>query len=138
LAIRGRDGQAASRLPWGHTLQRGPETLDINLRENGKAWVLELSGELDSVSSAKASSMINQLREDIRRLVVDLTQLDFIDSTGLSVLLNLHRRLVRRGGRLSVACPPGPVRRVFEVTRLEDTLRLRASLPAAIESLGET
>lgn len=99
--------------------------------------MLELGGELDSGSSLKASQTINQLGEDVRRLVVDLTRLDFIDSTGLSLLLNLHRRVVRRGGRLSVACPPGPVRRVFEVTRLEDTLRLRASLPAAIESLGE-
>ncbi len=58
-------------------------------------------------------------------VVVDLAGLRFMDSTGMSVLLNAQRRLARQGRALSVVCPPGPVLRVFELTNMVDTLNVR-------------
>ena len=45
-----------------------------------------------------------------------------MDSTGLALLINAHRRLTRRRKGFAVVCPPGPLRRVFEITDMVDTL----------------
>lgn len=91
-------------------------------REDG-AQALELSGELDAAS---APALRERLAEVATKsggpLVIDLTTLEFIDSTGLSVLLNAKRRLTRRGRGFAIVCPPGHVRRILEVTQLFDTL----------------
>jgi anti-anti-sigma factor len=54
--------------------------------------------------------------------VLDLVETQFIDSAGLAILLNLRRRLERRGRQLRVLCGDGPVRRVIEMARLEEAL----------------
>ena len=60
-------------------------------------------------------------------MVIDLTEADFIDSMGLHALLNIQRRLIRRGRALAVVCPPGPVRNAFELTRLAGPLGVVSS-----------
>ena len=52
-------------------------------------------------------------------LVIDLTGLSFIDSTGLSVLLTASERARRQGRRLLVVRPPLPALRVFTLTRVD-------------------
>jgi anti-sigma B factor antagonist len=57
-----------------------------------------------------------------------------MDSTGLALLINAHRRLTRRRKGFAVVCPPGPLWRVFEVTDMVETLHVcpdRASAWAA-------
>ena len=57
------------------------------------------------------------------RLVVDMGELDYIDSTGISALLRLDARLREAGGTLECVVPPeGAVRRVFDLVRLGETL----------------
>ena len=71
-------------------------------------------------------------------VVVDLTQVGFMDSTGLALLINANRRLTLRRKGFAVVCPPGPLRRVFEITDMIDTLHVcpdletaaRAAIPA--------
>jgi anti-sigma B factor antagonist len=58
-------------------------------------------------------------------LVLDLTGVEFIDSTGLSVLLNGQRAITLRGGRLALAVSNPTVLRLFEITRLDSTFDLR-------------
>ena len=57
-----------------------------------------------------------------------------MDSTGLALLLNAHRRLTRRDKGFAVACGEGPVRRVFEVTDMLETLTVRPDRPSAIQA----
>jgi anti-sigma B factor antagonist len=64
------------------------------------------------------------VQEALRSLVVDLSRVDFMDSTGLALLINAHRRLTRRSKGFAVICPPGPLRRVFEVTDMVETLHV--------------
>ncbi len=57
-------------------------------------------------------------------VIVDLSQCLFIDSRGLSALLNTARRLTRSGGALAVVCPNPTPYRVFEITNTRDTLNV--------------
>lgn len=88
--------------------------------------------ELDLFSGRR---LRDSLSEAIHRsrgpVIVDLSHATMVDSSNLATLLNARRRLVRAGRRFAVVCPPGPGRRLFEVCRLEDDLRLTETLASA-------
>ena len=111
--------------------------LDVKEDHTSGAQTLELSGELDAAS---APALRERLAEVATRgkgpLVIDLSQLEFIDSTGLSVLLNAKRRLTRKARRLALVCPPGHIHRILEVTQLLDTLDCHASRDEALDALA--
>jgi anti-sigma B factor antagonist len=79
--------------------------------------VLALRGELDV---ATVPRLADPLREAIAAgktaVVIDLGELTFLDSTGLMVLLNALRRVVRQGGNLVIVCTNPTVLRLFDIT----------------------
>ena len=72
--------------------------------------------------------MISTLNEAIAEvdvpLVVDLTDVVFMDSTGLALLMNARRRVVRAGQGFAIICPRGPIARVFEIADMVESLRV--------------
>lgn len=108
---------------------RGPVTLQLHRRQAPDVTVLEVSGEVDLLTTRRLGTEIDRdVRTGTGDLVVDLQSTHFVDSAGLHLLLNAQRRLARQGRALAVICSPGPVRRVFELTRLVDTLGVVSSL----------
>ena len=88
---------------------------------------LEVDGEID-VSSAPGmldSVLCAALADDHRQVVVDLRRVTFIDSTGLAAVLETNRRLRDQGVHLVLVRPSGIVRRLFEMTGLDDVVDLR-------------
>ena len=57
-------------------------------------------------------------------LVLDLTRVVFMDSTGLALLMNARRRVVRLGHGFAIVCPTGPIARVFEIADMVESLRV--------------
>jgi anti-sigma B factor antagonist len=97
--------------------------------------VLAVSGDIDIASSARLIPALNDVvTNGAFPVVVDLSDVDFMDSTGLALLLNALRRVTRRGHGFAVVCPEGPVRRVFEVTDMVHTLKVHATRAAALEA----
>jgi anti-sigma B factor antagonist len=90
--------------------------------------VLALRGELDV---ATVPRLADPLREAIAAgktaLVVDLGELTFLDSTGLMVLLNGLRRVVRQGGNLVIVCTNPTVLRLFDITGTATTFTVVGS-----------
>jgi anti-sigma B factor antagonist len=84
-----------------------------------------VEGELDIASASRLISILNaSVADAIRAVVVDLTQVGFMDSTGLALLINANRRLALRRKGFAVVCPPGHLRRVFEITDMVETLHV--------------
>jgi anti-anti-sigma factor len=69
-------------------------------------------------------------------LVVDLSRVGFMDSTGLSLLVRAQRRMRGRGRGFAVVCPDGSVRRIFEITNTVGVLRVRPSRETALTAAG--
>jgi anti-sigma B factor antagonist len=69
-------------------------------------------------------------------IVLDLTEVEFIDSTGLTVLLNGLRSVTLRGGRLALAISNPTVLRLFEITRLDSTFDIQPTLHDALKRVG--
>ena len=114
--------------------------LAVERTSNDGVELLLVAGELDIATAPRLITALNgAVQEALRSLVVDLSRVDFMDSTGLALLINAHRRLTRRSKGFAVVCPPGPLRRVFEVTDMVDTLHVcpdrvtaeAAAVPAA-------
>jgi anti-sigma B factor antagonist len=87
--------------------------------------VLFVEGEIDVASAPRLIGALNDaVAEAARSVIIDLTSVGFMDSTGLALLINAHRRLAVRRKGFAVVCPVGPLRRVFEITDMVDTLRV--------------
>jgi anti-anti-sigma factor len=103
--------------------------------EDGVETVL-VEGELDIATAAGLISILNSsVAEALKAVVVDLTRVGFMDSTGLALLINANRRLKLRRKGFAVVCPPGPLRRVFEITDMLDTLHVHPDRESAAKAL---
>jgi anti-sigma B factor antagonist len=78
-----------------------------------------LSGEIDLASAPAVWDAIEAVIKGATRLVVDLSAVRFIDSTGLSLLVRAHRRLREAGGDFAVRSPSEMAARVLAVTGLD-------------------
>jgi anti-sigma B factor antagonist len=112
------------------------QLLEVDISHAGGADVVDVRGELDAGSALGLAGPLTNIANDGEGdVVLDLTELSFMDSTGMSVLLNARRRLTRQGRQLLVVCPSGPVMRLFELTSLIDTLRVHPSKNAALAAI---
>ena len=92
-----------------------------------RGWtVIEITGDLDMASAPALRQLIlQQLSQGTRSLAVDLTTADFVDSSGLGVLVAALKRVRTHDGELAVVCPDPRLRRIFELTELVSVLGLR-------------
>jgi anti-sigma B factor antagonist len=98
--------------------------LVIGVKHRTGTVVLVLHGELDLASAPALQQQLEAAAATgVRRILVDLSDLHFIDSTGLQVLLYADRRLREEGRELLLTPGPRGVQRLFELTRTDVILR---------------
>jgi anti-anti-sigma factor len=101
---------------------------------DARTRVITVSGEIHVSTAPEFSRRLNDaIGTGKRFIVLDLSDVAFIDSTGLSVLLNGLRRLTRSRGQMTLACTNPTVLRLFEVTRLDSTFEILSSREEALE-----
>jgi anti-sigma B factor antagonist len=87
-----------------------------------------VEGEVDvSTAQALEHALDEAIRDSEGAFVVDLSGLEFLDSSGLNVLLRARALLGRDERALAVVCPPGPVRRLLDVAGVAELLFLFGS-----------
>ena len=95
-----------------------------------------IRGEIDLDAVQRLESALDAaIRSTAGAFVLDLCDLDFLDSSGLRVMLRARARLAREERELAIVCPPGSVRRLFEVVGIADLLFLYASREDATAAL---
>ncbi len=99
--------------------------------------VVTLAGELDLASASLLQKELDGITRGGGAVVIDLSRLRFIDSSGLHVLLRAERQLRASGGQLVLVHGPRAVRRVFEVTGLDQHFAWRDSKSAALRTVLE-
>jgi anti-sigma B factor antagonist len=100
-----------------------PGPLEIDVQRGDDRTLVTLSGELDASTATLLYDQLSDLEvEDVQHVVLDLAQVSFMDSTGLSVIVTEHKRLRHTGGGLTIFAPPSSVRRLFEITGLDAVL----------------
>ena len=101
----------------------GPVKLFLTESQHRGRTIVGVNGELDILTAPRVGALLDEVvRNRTGDVMVDLRETDFMDSSGLFILLNARRRLNRLGRNFSVVCGPGAVRRVLELSRLVETL----------------
>jgi anti-sigma B factor antagonist len=95
--------------------------------------ILRVVGEIHATTAPEFSERLNAaIAQGRTGVVLDLTGVEFIDSTGLSVLLNGLRRVTRVRGTMVLACANPTVLRLFEITKLDSTFEIVADCDEAV------
>lgn len=93
-------------------------------------------GELDMAAVPALERAVDiAIRDSAGAFVLDLCDLEFVDSSGLRLLLRARALLAREHRALAIVCPPGPARRLFEVVGIADLLFLYRSREEASAAL---
>jgi len=100
--------------------------------------VIQVSGEIDITNGlAFKERLFAALDEAAARVVVDLDAAGYVDTTGLSVLLELARRCRREGRELATVCGEGMMRRALANTGLDQFVTTYATLGEALGHWGQ-
>jgi anti-sigma B factor antagonist len=101
-----------------HPLEIAREQLDGKL-------LLTADGYVDLSTRIKLSTALNDAVTDADGgVVIDLCGVEYVDTTGIGVLISALRRLTRQERSFRLVCPPGNVRRIFELSGLDGTFSL--------------
>ncbi len=111
--------------------------LNVGSEVQGGWRVLVVAGELDIDTVPLLSA---RLDADVtgKHAVLDLSGLQFMDSTGLALVLDWHRRLAEGGGQLRIASVQGPVRRLFDLADVAEVLSLHETVELAVQPAADT
>lgn len=113
-----------------------PIDLEVEIASHDPWTIVRVTGEIDLFTAPKLREQLLTAAGEGEPpdLLVDLTQVTFMDSTGLGVLIGALRRSNERDGHMALACAQGPVLRVIELTRLNEVFSLFSSVDDALAS----
>ena len=104
---------------------------------DAETHVISLGGEVDLYTAPEFKERMVQVIEDgKKRVVVDLSEATFIDSTTLGVLVGGVKRLRPSGGSLALVCTDQNIQKIFEITGLDRVFPIHASREEALSDVA--
>ena len=97
--------------------------MKITKKQDGSALVIALEGRLDTTTAPELEAELKTCLDGITDLTLDLTNLDYISSAGLRVLLSAHKTMMKQG-QMKVINASEIVKEVFDVTGFADILTI--------------
>jgi anti-sigma B factor antagonist len=109
----------------------GKPTHEI-LRDDGKT-IVRLGGDLDFATVAEVMTALEkECARNPKQLVLDLSRVEFLDSSGIYLLVTVHKRLTANGCSLIVTNPSAAASRALQVTATDRVLPIAHTSPASI------
>src|ERR671932_2336220 len=109
--------------------------LGLDVRKVGSHSVVDVKGEIDVYTAPKLREKLIELVSDgSYDIVVNLEGVDFLDSTGLGVLVGALKRVKAHEGSLSLVCTQDKILKIFKITGLTKVFPIHDSVEAATEA----
>lgn len=106
--------------------------MHLNRRSEADFQVLEVTGEIDVYTAPRLREAIVELiGEGNNKIIIDVDRVDFLDSTGLGVLVGGLKKVRENGGSLEVICSQSRIRKIFEITGLDQVFGLHDDISGA-------
>jgi len=100
------------------------DELHVEISETARAWSVVVRGEIDMQTAPKLEGVLDDvIAQDARLVKLDLQQVDFLDSSGLRVILEASNQLSEQDGQLVLEGASAAVERVLELTGVIERLR---------------
>lgn len=109
--------------------------LSLKSHTEGSFEVIEVGGEIDVYTAPKLrEALVDAVEEGHKYLIVDVERVDFLDSTGLGVLVGALKRVRGEDGSLDIVCTHERLLKIFEITGLDKVFGLHTTVAEAIAS----
>jgi anti-sigma B factor antagonist len=122
------------------TMNIAPFNVESELLDDGIS-AFSISGELDQATAEELRDPLQKsIGGEARAVMIDMTKCAFIDSTGLGVIVEAWKLLQERNGNsasFSICCPEPEVKRLLEVTGLDQAIAIRDTREEAIAALRD-
>lgn len=112
-------------------------SLQIEIEQGRRALIVRLSGELDHHTAEVVKVRMEEAigKGDATHVILSLENLDFMDSSGLGVILGRYKLITAKGGKMIVCGVKPSVHRLFEMSGLYKILALEETERQAVSSL---
>jgi anti-sigma B factor antagonist len=102
---------------------------DLETETEGSSALVRIRGDLDLQVVDRVTEALARIESDEPELlVIDLSRLSFMDSTGMGAVAAAHARAQEAGRRFAIVRPPGGVRQAFDRTRLDEVITITDDL----------
>jgi anti-sigma B factor antagonist len=110
--------------------------MEYTIEQDGPRRIVHLNGAVDVSSAIRLRELLgDELHGPDAGVLVDLSKVRLLDSSGIGILLTAHRRAASLGARLVLAAPQPAVGKVFELTRTNKLLHIVSTLAEGREAL---
>ncbi|MFW5985990.1 MAG: anti-sigma F factor antagonist [Halanaerobiales bacterium] len=113
--------------------------MDIALETKKNILIVKISGEMDisTVPDFKEKVKIRTENNRIKHLVLDLSKVKFIDSSGLGAILGRYRFLDKKGGKVLLVNPGQQIKKIFDMSGILKIMDVYSSIDEALSELEE-
>lgn len=110
----------------------------INCRYSNDVYIVELSGDIDHCTSEKIKREIYMnTGKYVRKMIIDLTNVEFMDSSGIGMILGRYREIKERDGKISVTGIKGNMERIFNMSGLYKIISKFNTIDEALKEWGK-
>lgn len=110
--------------------------LSIDVSSRATSTVVALAGDIDIQTAPLLREALAALPPSEQMVVVDLSAVEFLDSSGVGALVGAAAALREGGGSLRLACPPPRVQKVFRISRLAEVIPIYDDVDEAVVPAG--
>jgi anti-sigma B factor antagonist len=118
-------------------LESGGNIMEIKTFEKMGANIIAVSGKIDAYQAIKLKDALNEVIDNgSKKIIVNLAQVNFLDSTTLGTLISALKRVKTTGGEICVTCLQPSVKEIFQLTRLDKVFQIFTNDDEAMKNLG--
>lgn len=107
--------------------------MELKIRKNGDVYIIDVNGEMDLYNSYKLKELVmKMLEKSVKFFVINLEQVDYIDSSGIGALIYICSTVKKMNLKLAIASVHGSVKKVIELTKLTGYFPMANSVEEAL------
>ena len=111
--------------------------MDINHAKKGEITIITINGRLDGTTAPVADKTIKKILEgNCSRMLFDCSELNYLSSVGLRIILGAVTGLKRKAGKIVLCCLTDFVKEIFEVSGFDSMIPITDSVESGIKQLG--
>jgi len=107
--------------------------MELKIRKTGSNYIIDVNGEMDLYNSYKLKELVmKMLEKKVERFIINLENVDYIDSSGIGALIYICSTIKKQGDKLVITNIHGSVKKVIELTKLMGYFPIMNSIEEAI------
>ena len=112
--------------------------MELKIRKNGEIYIIDVNGEMDLYNSYKLKELvIKMIEKNVKLFVINLEQVDYIDSSGIGALIYICSTIKKMNLKLAISNIHGSVKKVIELTKLMSYFPIANSVDEALLMVKE-